>query len=216
MPVATVKICGVKDPATLDAVAEAGAAYVGFVFFPASPRAVSAAVAATLVLRHPGGPMSVGLFVDPSDDAVAAVLDVVPLGALQVHASRARAAALRARFGVPVWHAVGVGGSGDLPTDLVGVDRVLLDHKAPAGAALPGGNASPFEWSVLRGWSAPGPWILAGGLDPGNVVEAIGVTGATVVDVSSGVERVRGEKDAGLIRAFVAAAHGATGVGVGR
>lgn len=213
---AAVKICGVKDLAMLDAVAESGAEYAGLVFFPPSPRAVSVAVAGTLARRYPGGPVLVGLFVDPCDDEVAAVLDAVPLGALQVHAPRARAAALRVRFGVPVWHAVGVGGPGDLPADLVGVDQLLLDHKAPPEAMVPGGNASAFDWSVLRGWAAPGPWMLAGGLNPGNVAGAIRATGAVAVDVSSGVERMRGEKDAGLIRAFVAAAHDATGMGYDR
>ena len=205
-----VKICGVRDPATMDAVAEAGAEYAGFVFFPPSPRAVLPAAAAALAGRHPGGPRPVGLFVDPTDDAVAAVLDRVPLAALQVHAPRARAAALQARFGLPVWHVVGVAVPGDLPGDAAGVSRLLLDHKAPPGAPVPGGNARAFDWSVLRGWPAPAPWVLAGGLTPANVADAIRQTGAPVVDVSSGVERVRGVKDPALVHAFVRAARGAS------
>lgn len=212
---AAVKICGVKDPAAMDAVSEAGAEYVGFVFFPPSPRAILPAAAAALAQRHPQGPLPVGLFVDPSDDEVAAVLDALPLAALQVLASRVRAAAIQARFGRPVWHAVGVSGASDLPHDADGVERVLLDHQAPPGAPVPGGNASSFDWSVLHGWSAPAPWVLAGGLTPSTVADAIRITGAPTVDVSSGVERARGEKDPALIHAFVKAAragHCATGM----
>lgn len=203
---AAVKICGVKDLVAMDAVAEAGAEYVGFVFFPPSPRAILPAAADALARRHPRGPLPVGLFVDPSDDEVAAVLDAVPLAALQIHASRARAAEIQARFRRPVWHVVGVSGAADLPHDTQGVERVLLDHKAPPGAPVPGGNASTFDWSVLHGWAAPAPWVLAGGLTPGNVANAIRETGAPTVDVSSGVERARGEKDPALIHAFVNAA----------
>ena len=206
--VTEVKICGIKDSAAIDAVAEAGAEWVGFVFFPSSPRAVSAALAAVLAARHPAGPRPVGLFVDPADEDVAAVLDQVPLAALQVHAPTARAEALRARFGLPVWLGVGVGAASDLPVAAPAVDRLLLDHKAAPGAALPGGNATPFDWSLLRDWSAPLPWMLAGGLTPATVAHAIRRTGAPAVDVSSGVERSRGEKDPALIRAFVAAAKG--------
>lgn len=193
----------------MDAVAEAGAEWVGFVFFPSSPRAVSPAQAAMLAGRHRIGPLGVGLFVDPSDDEVATVLDAVTLVALQVHARPARAAALRARFGIPVWLGVGVGEASDLPDAVPGVDRLLLDHKAPPGSLLPGGNATVFDWSVLRGWEAPLPWMLAGGLHPGNVAAAIHQAGAPGVDVSSGVERSRGEKDPALIHAFVAAARAA-------
>lgn len=207
-----VKICGVNDATAMDAVAEAGAEFVGFVFFPPSPRAVSPNEAALLARRHPAGPQPVGLFVDPTDDFIAAVLDQVPLAALQVHASRARAAAMQARFGVPVWHAVGVAAPGDVPSDARGVSRLLLDHKAPPGAPLPGGNARPFDWSVLRGWSAPAPWVLAGGLTPGNVADAIRQTRAPAVDVSSGVERTRGVKHPALIHAFVRAVRAASGL----
>ena len=198
-----VKICGINSPEALDAAADAGADYVGFVFFPPSPRAVTPAQAAAISAHRPGGPARVGLFVDPTDDDVAEALASLSLDVLQVHGTAVRAALLRTRFGAPVWVASGVGGAGDLPTDDGGVDALLLDAKAPPGAPLPGGNARAFDWSVLRGWAAPAPWLLAGGLTPDNVAEAVRVSGASAVDVSSGVERSRGVKDPMLIQAFV-------------
>lgn len=205
-PVLTkVKICGINDQASLTAAAEAGADWVGFVFFPPSPRFVSPAQAAALAATVVGGPGRVGLFVDPADDEVAAALDALKLDVLQVHADPARASALRTRFGVPVWRGVGIETAADLPGAEPGIDGFLLDAKAPPGAALPGGNAVPFDWSLLRGWSAPLPWLLAGGLTPENVGTAIARADAPAVDVSSGVERRRGVKDPVLIRAFVAA-----------
>ncbi len=200
-----VKICGVRDAAGLDAVAVAGADWVGFVFFPPSPRAVTPSQVAMLMSRCPDGPRAVGLFVDPSDEDVRVALSEVDLAVLQIHGTAERAAALRAMFGVPVWHAVGVGSRDDLPGAAPGVDRVLLDHKALPGATRPGGNAASFDWSVLQGWAAPKPWLLAGGLTPATVATAIRETGAPGVDVSSGVEQSRGVKDPGLIRAFVEA-----------
>lgn len=204
-----VKICGVNAAAAFDAAAEGGADWVGFVFVGASPRAVTPAEAARLSGRLRGGPGRVGLFVEPGDDEIARALDAVALDAVQLYASAERAAAARARFGVPVWLAVGVAGPGDLPSEAAGMDRLLLDAKPDAGAALPGGNAQPFDWTMLRGWDAPLPWLLAGGLTPGRVAEAIRASGARGVDVSSGVERARGVKDPALIRAFIAAARAA-------
>jgi len=130
-------------------------------------------------------------------------LAALPLDVLQVHAAAGRAAELRMRFGTPVWAVAGIGNPADLPTAAAGVDGLLLDAKAPPGAVLPGGNARVFDWSMLRGWAAPAPWLLAGGLTPGNVAEAVRISGAPAVDVSSGVERSRGLKDAVLIQAFV-------------
>ncbi len=205
-----VKICGIRDAAAMDAVAEAGADWVGFVFFPPSPRSLPPADAAALAARHPNGPKPVALLVDPTDAEVANVLAAVPLAALQVHASAARAAEIQNRFGVPVWHAVGVDGAGDLPQQASGVSRLLLDRKPGANATLPGGNAAAFDWSVLRDWQAPAPWVLAGGLTPASVAEAIRRTGAPVVDVSSGVERSRGVKDPAMIESFVAAVRAAS------
>ena len=199
-----VKICGIRTADVFDAAAFAGADWIGFVFVPSSPRAVTPGQAAALAARG-GTPAHVGLFVEPSDDEVARVLDALPLAALQVYADAGRIAALRRRFGVPVWHSVGVSDRDDLP-GATAADALLLDAKAPAGAALPGGNAGSFDWSVLQGWAAPAPWLLAGGLTAGNVAAAVQRSGATAVDVSSGVERERGVKDAGLVRSFVQAA----------
>ena len=206
---AQVKICGISTPAGMDACVEAGADWIGFVFFPPSPRAVTPGQAAALSALHASGPARVGLFVQPSDDDVARTLDAVPLSAIQVYAGADRAAALRARFGVPVWHAIGVADRSDLPTAAPGVDALLLDAKPAADAPLPGGNAHAFDWPLLQGWNAPLPWLLAGGLTVGNVADAIRLSGCTAVDVSSGVERERGVKDADLIRAFLQAAKGA-------
>ena len=203
-----VKICGITTPDGLDAAAEAGADWVGYVFFPASPRAVTPAQAAALD-AHRRGPARVGLFVEPSDSDIAGTLAAIRLDVLQVHATAARAAELRNRFGVPVWHVAGVGTADDLPVAAPGVDGLLLDAKAPAGATRPGGNARSFDWSMLQGWTAPLPWLLAGGLTPANVAEAVRMSGAPAVDVSSGVERTRGLKDPSLIKAFVAAARAA-------
>lgn len=206
-----VKICGIRDADGLDAAVEAGADYIGFVFFPPSPRAVGLAQAGALAARHAGGPVRVGLFVDPSDDTLAATLAAVPLGLIQLHGEEtpARAAAIRARFGVPVMKALGIGAPEDLAAvDAFApvVDRFLFDAKPPPGGPLPGGNAQPFEWRLMAGRAIPRPWLLAGGLTPGNVAGAIRTAGAPGVDVSSGVERERGVKDPALIRAFVAAA----------
>lgn len=196
-----VKICGIKNPAAYEAARAAD--WVGFVFFPPSPRFVTPTEAAALARR--GGPLHVGLFVDPDDAAIADTLSVVSLDVLQVVASVARAAELRVRFGLPVWRAVGVAAAADLPTALDGSDALLLDAPA-AGSPLPGGNASAFDWAILRGWTAPGPWLLAGGLTPDNVSAAIAQTGTPAVDVSSGVESARGVKDPARIAAFLAAA----------
>jgi phosphoribosylanthranilate isomerase len=204
------KICGLREAATVDAAVAAGADMLGFVFFPPSPRAVTPAMAAPLAARA-GPALRVGLFVDPDDALLAATLATVPLDLLQLHGAEtpARCAAIRSRFGRPVMKALGIGSRADL-AQLAGfapaVDRFLLDAKAPPGATLPGGNAAPFEWAVLAGADIPRPWLLAGGLTPANVAEAIRVSGAPGVDVSSGVERARGVKDAGLIADFLRAA----------
>ena len=204
-----VKICGINDPLAFDAAIEAGADWLGFVFFPPSPRYVTPAQAAAFSARAVGGPARVGLFVDPTEDAIAAVLDTMPLDVLQVYGHIPDIAALRARFGLPIWRAVGVEAEADLPADNRGADWLLLEAKPPKDATRPGGNAVSFDWSLLRGWTAPCPWVLAGGLNPENVAEAVRATGATVVDVSSGVERSRGVKDTALIQAFIASARAA-------
>ncbi len=203
---AQVKICGISMPESFDATAEAGADWIGFVFFPPSPRAITPSQAAALSARQAGGPARVGLFVQPSDDEVARALDALPLDALQVYAGVDRVMSLRAQFGVPVWHVLGVADRSDLPAAAPGMDALLLDAKPPPDAVLPGGNAHHFDWSLLQGWNAPVPWLLAGGLNADNVAAAIRLSGAKAVDVSSGVERERGVKDAELIRRFTHAA----------
>jgi phosphoribosylanthranilate isomerase len=189
-----------------DSVVAAGVDWLGFVFFPASPRAVTPEQAAALSARHPGGPRRVGLFVDPTDAEIAATLAAVPLDVLQIHAQAARAAAIRERFGLPVWRAIGVATHADLPIAPEPVDALLIDAKPPAGATRPGGNAAVFDWSLLAGWRAPLPWLLAGGLTPDNVAAAIRATGAAAVDVSSGVESAPGVKNPALIAGFARAA----------
>jgi phosphoribosylanthranilate isomerase len=204
-----VKICGINDPIAFDTAVEAGADWVGFNFFPPSPRYVTAAQAAASWARKPGGPPRVGLFVEPTVDSIAGVLGVVRLDVLQIYGALDKFAAIKARFGLPVWRAIGICSAADLPTDAPGADRLLLEAKPPEGATRPGGNAKTFDWTVLRGWDAPVPWVLAGGLTPDNVAAAIRQTGAEAVDVSSGVEKTRGVKDPALIRAFTTAAKGA-------
>jgi phosphoribosylanthranilate isomerase len=201
-----VKICGINDPAAFDAAVAAGADWLGFVFFPRSPRYVTPEQAAALSARAVGGPARVGLFVDPSDAEIDATLGAVRLDALQLYGSAARAGEVRSRFGVPVWRAIGIASPADLPTDAEGVDRLVLEAKPPRAATRPGGNALRFDWSLLRDWRAPVAWILAGGLDPGNVATAVRAAGADAVDVSSGVESALGIKSPDLIRSFVEAA----------
>jgi phosphoribosylanthranilate isomerase len=203
------KICGVNDPVAFDTVVEEAVDWLGFVFFPPSPRALTPAQAAALSARHAGGPARVGLFVDATDDDIAAVLAAVKLDVLQVYTTPDRVAAIRARFGLPVWRAVGVATPDDLPRDAGAADALLIEAKPPKEATRPGGNATSFDWSLLVGWQAPCPWLLAGGLTPENVAQAIRVTGAQAVDVSSGVESTRGVKDPARIRAFIRAARAA-------
>jgi phosphoribosylanthranilate isomerase len=204
-----VKICGINDPVAFDTAIEAGADWVGFVFFPPSPRHVTPDTAAALSARITGGPPRVGLFVEPRMDAIGRVLDAMRLDVLQIYGVSHDLTAIKARFGLPVWRAVSVNATADLPTDPLGAERILLEAKPPAGATRPGGNATTFDWSIPRGWAAPVPWVLAGGLTPENVATAIRQSGAQAVDVSSGVEKTKGVKDAGLIRAFIAAAKAA-------
>lgn len=206
-----VKICGIKDTAALEAARQAGADMVGFVFFPPSPRAVTANQAGELARSYRNGPKRVGLFVDPDDAMLAATLAEVPLDILQLqgHETPARAGDIRARFGKPVMKALGIASKADLahlPEYADQVDYFLLDARPPPGSALPGGNAQAFDWALMKGEKPPRPWLLAGGLTPANVVQAITTSGAPGVDVSSGVERARGVKDPAAIAAFIAAA----------
>ncbi len=205
-----VKICGLKQPAHIAAAVDAGAAYVGFVFFPKSPRHLAIEAARTLALEVPPGVAKVALVVNADDDALGAILDQVPLDMLQLHGDESpkRVAEVRARFGLPVMKAVGVAEANDLVAlDAYGkvADQILVDAKPPKGADLPGGNGLAFDWRLITGRRWPVPWMLAGGLTSGNVAEAIRLTGARQVDVSSGVESAPGLKDETLIRSFIEA-----------
>ncbi len=206
-----VKICGLSQAAHVDAAVQAGAAYVGFVFFPKSPRNVSHEQAAALAVSVPPGVAKVALVVDADDAALDALTAAVPLDMLQLHGaeSPARVAAVRARYGLPVMKAVGVAGPDDLAaleTYAKVADQILVDAKPPRDAALPGGNGLSFDWRLLAGrrWSVP--WMLAGGLTAVNFLQAVEITGAKQIDVSSGVETAPGVKDARLIAEFIAAA----------
>lgn len=207
------KICGLKTPADVEAAAAAGAGYIGLVFFPRSPRHLEIAQARDLALAAPVGLAKVALVVDADDAALEAISDAVPLDMLQLHGreSPARVAAVKARFGLPVMKAVGVAEAADLAAiaDYEAVaDQILIDAKAPKGAALPGGNGLAFDWRLIAGRVWQRPWMLAGGLTPENVRDAVRLTGARQVDVSSGVESAPGVKEAARIAAFVAAAQG--------
>lgn len=208
MPV-TAKICGLSTPETLDAAIGGGASHVGFVFFPPSPRTLSRERAAQLAARVPAHVARVGVFVNPDDATLDSAIDAGQLAILQLHdTSPARAAAIRARTGREIWAAVAVRTRGDLAAAAPfagAADRILYDAKTPPGAVLPGGMGVRFDWALLDGFRHPLPWALSGGLDPLNAAEAVAATGATLLDVSSGVERAPGIKDATKIRAFLAA-----------
>ena len=201
-----VKICGVNSPAAFDAAAGAGADWIGFVFSPSSPRFVTPAGAARLSGRLLGGPARVGLFVDPTDDDIAETLDAVRLHALQLYAPVERVSRIRAMFGVPVWRAVGVTQAEDLPESGGIAAALVIEPKPPAGATRPGGNGVALPWAMLKDWHPVTTWLLAGGLTPENVAQAIAESGARAVDVSSGVEREPGVKDPMRIADFVRAA----------
>lgn len=206
-----VKICGLSEPATLDVALDAGADMVGFVFFPKSPRHISLEAARALAARVDGRARKVALVVDADDSEIAAIVAALSPDLLQLHGREtpARAAAIASRFGLPLIKALGVATRDDLEkADAFAplVDYLLLDAKPPPGASRPGGLGATFDWAILSGWRPGRPWLLSGGLAPDNVAEALARTNAPGVDVSSGVESAPGVKDAGRIRAFVAAA----------
>ena len=205
------KICGLTTLADVDATAAAGAAYMGLVFFAKSPRNVTLRQARDLALAAPVGLAKVALLVEPDDATLDAVMDAVPLDMIQLHGSEppARVLDVRLRTGLPVMKAVGIRTAADLPaldSYAAVADQLLVDAKPPAGADLPGGNGVGFDWRLMADRAWPKPWMLAGGLTPDNVAEAIRLTGTRQVDVSSGVESTPGVKDAARITAFVAAA----------
>ncbi|HEX9488653.1 MAG TPA: phosphoribosylanthranilate isomerase [Stellaceae bacterium] len=203
-----VKICGLSTAEGVAAAARHGARFVGFVFYPPSPRNVAPALAGALSALTPSGVTKVGLFVDADDDTVAAALAGAPLDLLQFHGDESpeRVAAVKRRFGKPVMKAIAVAAAADLAAAqrYFGVaDRLLFDAKPPKDAALPGGNGLIFDWELLGARRWPLPWMLSGGLTADNLGEAVRITHANALDVSSGVEREPGIKDPEKIAAFL-------------
>lgn len=206
-----VKICGLTRPQDVTSAVEAGAAYVGFVFFEKSPRHVTIEQAARLALDVPVGCCKVALTVDADNATLDAILRDVPLDMLQLHGAETpeRVAEVKARYGLPVMKAVGVADASDLTKlDMYGkvADQILVDTKPPRGVVLPGGNGIPFDWTLIAGRRWPVPWMLAGGLTARNAAEAVRITGARQLDLSSAVESAPGIKDAAKIAAFIEAA----------
>jgi len=207
-----VKICGLRDPDLVRLCAAEGADWLGFTFVEASPRHVTPEAAETLLLGV-GRAKPVALLVD-ADDALIARVTGLGIRILQLHGAETpeRVAEVKEMTGCEVWKAVGVATAEDLAGAgaYAAADRLLIDAKPPKGADRTGGHGTAFDWAILKGWQPPKPWILAGGLNPENVAGAIAATGAPAVDVSSGVERLRGLKDRELVRAFLRAAKAAT------
>jgi phosphoribosylanthranilate isomerase len=209
-----IKICGLTTSAALDVALEAGADMVGFVFFAPSPRNVGFEAARALGERVRGRAIKVALSVDAGDDELAASIAALAPDMLQLHGKEApeRVSAVRARFGLPVMKAVAIAERSDLSVirdyDEV-ADRLIFDARAARAATRPGGLGKSFDWRLLEKIETRLPFMLSGGLDAGNVAEALRITAAPGVDVSSGVERALGEKDADKIRAFIGAARDA-------
>lgn len=206
-----VKICGLRDSESVDAAIDGGADYLGFMFFEKSPRHVAPSVVAELVEDAPEEVGRVGVFVDPDDALLDRVLTQLRLDYLQLHGSEtpARVDEIRLAYGLPVIKAIGV----SVAQDVVAVsafadhaDMLLFDAKPPPGADRPGGNAQAFNWALMKAYTGSLPWLLAGGLTPETVAQAIAESGAHAVDVSSAVESEPGIKDPALITAFLKAA----------
>lgn len=206
----TAKICGLRTPETLDAAIAGGASHVGFVFFPKSPRNIDVERAASLAERTGRRAKVVGLFVDPELDLIDAIRLHVHLDAIQLHGSEhpALVARLRQHQGIEVWKAIPVRTKADVQSasKYVGsASRILFDAKPPSRAEVPGGTGLRFDWKLLEQYNHRLPWALSGGLDARNVSEAVSITGATLVDVSSGVETAPGVKDVDKVAAFLQA-----------
>ena len=210
----SVKICGLRTPEDVAAAAHAGARYVGFNFFPKSPRYVEPALAKVLALDAPIGMAKVALTVDADDATLDQITSVVPLDMLQLHGKETpeRVSEIKARYGLPVMKVLGIADEADvekIDAYQSVADQILVDAKAPKGSVIPGGNGVVFDWRLLSGQRWCVPWMLAGGLTPDNVAEAIALTGATQVDTASGVESAPGQKDPDLMHRFVAATRSA-------
>lgn len=206
MPV-TAKICGLSTATTLDAAVTGGAAHIGFVFFPPSPRHVTFDQAAALATRAPRHVGKVGVFVDPEDALLDQAIRAAGLDAVQLHrVTPERAAVIARRTRLPVWAAVAVKTRADLDAAngfRGAVQRILYDAKVPEDARLPGGMGLRFDWTLLQGFAHPLPWALSGGLDADNVAEAVRISGASLVDISSGIESAPGVKDKQKIDSFL-------------
>lgn len=208
-----IKICGLSTPETLDAALNGGASHVGFVHFAKSPRHVAADILEQLAARVPAHVVKLGVVADPDDDQIEMLVHAGRLDAIQLHGAEPpqRLAAIRARFpSLALWKAVAVRTHGDIVTAkrYHGLaDLILFDAKTPDGSALPGGMGVRFDWRLLAGYRSDGDWGLSGGLDPGNVAEAVRVTKAPLIDVSSGVENAPGRKDVDKIAGFCKAVH---------
>lgn len=204
-----VKICGITEEDGLAAAVEAGADMLGFVFFPASPRNLSVEQVAELTEFLPEEVKRVGLFVDPDDSLLDQVMNHLRLDLFQFHGKESpeRVEAVRLEYGMPVMKAIHVAVEADLANadPYLGVaDWLLFDAKVPKEATRPGGYGLSFDWRMLKGrkWGRT-PWMLAGGLSAANVAEAVRLSGATAIDVSSGVEKSPGVKDPAKIRALM-------------
>jgi len=209
-----IKICGLRTPDTIDAAIGAGADMLGFIFFPKSPRNVSCSDALLLGKHVADRAAKVAVTVDATDGELDAVVEALAPDLLQLHGSEEppRVAAVRARYGLPVMKAIAVATRADLmrlDAYRFVADRILFETKPPPGAALPGGNGVPFDWTLLAGVDIGKPYLLSGGLDSANVHEALRATGAPGVDVSSGVEQAPGIKDPARIAAFAKAVRAA-------
>lgn len=210
----TIKICGLKTPEALDVALESGADLVGFVFFPPSPRTIGWEAARTLGARVHGRAGKVALTVNATDETLGAIVEALAPDMLQLHGSEPpeRVVAVRTRFGLPVMKALPIAERSDLsPIRIYAhvADRLIFDARAPETATRPGGLGTPFDWTLLKGVDPGVPFMLSGGLDADNVAEALRITNAPGVDVSSGIERSAGVKDLNKIRAFIRAARAA-------
>jgi phosphoribosylanthranilate isomerase len=213
MPV-EVKVCGLTDARALAAAVEGGARWLGFIFYPPSPRALSPREAADLAAQAPAACSKVGVLVDPDDAQIDDILAQVPLDCLQLHGAEtpARVAAIKAHTGRLVIKALKIAVASDLfpiPGYAAVADMLLFDAKPPPDPGLlPGGNGLSFDWRLLQGLEVERPWLLSGGLSPDNLAAAVRLCAARAVDVSSGVERRPGEKDPARIRRFLEVAAG--------
>lgn len=207
MPRVAIKICGVSTADAIDAALKGGASHIGFIHFAKSPRHLAPHLLAELAPKVPPSMKRVGVLVDPDDALIDALTAAADLQILQLHGKESpeRAAQIARRTGLEVWKAISVKTAADLAAGSVyagAVDMLLYDAKTPDKASLPGGMGQRFDWTLLSGYKPPLAWGLSGGLDADNVAQAIDMTGAPLVDVSSGVESAPGIKDVDKIAAF--------------